>query len=122
MLREEVLDNEYLYRGVIELNWDWNNNRPSSATFKDSKGVSVDRGAFRKEEECINYLLSKKDFIAVCKVLTQDVRNLDAIVLYKEIPSNKYHSEIHDSVDRIQMRGKKPNKIRDKSKIVYKNC
>ncbi len=120
MLNEEISDREYLYRGVIELNWDFDNDRPSSATFKDSKGVSVDRDGERLESDCIKSLLNSKNFFAVCKVLTSEVRKLNALVLYKPVlPSNPYHSEIHDSEERVQMRGKKPNKIRDRSIVVF---
>lgn len=42
IIPEEIDDNEFLYRGVTTLNWDEENNRPSSATFKDSLGASVD--------------------------------------------------------------------------------
>jgi len=110
-------DNEYLYRGIIELNWDYENNPPSSATFKDSKGVSVDRDNHRPERECIDFIKSKKDFFAVCKVQTRKVIELQALVKYQPIQDNIYHSEIHDSQDRIQLRGSKPKKIRDESQI-----
>ena len=109
----------FLYRGIIELNWDFENNRPSSATYKDSKGVSVDRDNFRQEKECLDFLLSKKVFFAVCKVQTKEVRELNAITKYLPVDDNEFHSEIHDSEERIQMRGKKPKKIRDASEVVY---
>lgn len=114
-----ISDDEFLYRGVIELNWDYENNRPSSATFKDSKGVSVDRDNFRQEKDCVGFLISKRDFFAVCKVQTKKVLELNAITKYLPVSDNEFHSEIHDSNERIQMRGKKPKKIRDASKVVY---
>ena len=55
-----ISKDEFLYRGVIELNWDYHNNRPTSAVFKDTKGVSVDRDNFRQEIDCVDFLLSKK--------------------------------------------------------------
>ncbi|MEX2567938.1 MAG: hypothetical protein WD431_18470 [Cyclobacteriaceae bacterium] len=119
MLNEEVDDNEFLFRGVVDKNWDFENDRPTSATFKDSKGVSVDRDGGRTEKECINKINLVADFHAVCKVRTKDVRKLSAIVLYKPIDENKFHSEIHDSLERIQMRGKKPSRIREKSIVVF---
>ncbi len=114
-------DNEFLYRGIIEHNWDYENNRPSSATYKDSKGVSVDRDGQRGEKECVDYLNGKKNFFAVCKVKAQTVRELNAITKYLPIENiNPFHSEIHDSETRIQMRGSKPKKIRDASEVVFK--
>ncbi len=117
---ETIDDKEFLYRGIIELNWDYTNDRPSSATFKDSKGVSVDRDAQRSETECIDFLRNNKDFFAICKVQTDQVKELKAIVKYLPIDNNIFHSEIHDSEERIQMRGSKPKKIRDASEVVYK--
>ena len=31
-------EDEYLYRGILEVFWDFENDRPTSAIFKDSKG------------------------------------------------------------------------------------
>lgn len=119
-LEKTINENEFLYRGIIEINWDFNNNRPSSATFKDSKGVSVDRDANRIEKDCVSFLNSKKNFFAICKVKCKEVIEKSAIVKYLPVEDNIYHSEIHDSEDRIQMRGSKPKKIRDNSIVVYK--
>lgn len=115
-----IENEEYLYRGIIELNWDYENNRPSSATFKDSFGVSVDRDCGRLEGNCISYLNNKKDFFAICKVITEKVRELDAYVKYVPKEDNIYHSEIHDSEEKIQLKGSKPKKIRDNAIIVFK--
>lgn len=121
MLSEEIGGDEFLYRGIVIQNWDFENDRPSSATFKDSQGTSVDRSADRNDYECIEKLLQKRNFVAICKVLTKDVRDIEAVAIYKPELENIFHSEIHDSKERVQLRGKKPNKIRDKSKVVYKN-
>jgi len=117
---EEVLENEYLYRGVIELNWDFERQRVTSAAFKDSQGVSVDRQHTRSYRQCIDFLNRSTTFFAICKVQTKDVLELNALVKYLPIEGNPYHSEIHDSKERIQMRGAKPKRIREKSEIVYK--
>lgn len=114
-----IADDEYLYRGIIELNWDYENNRPSSSAFKDSKGVSVDRDYYRIEQDCIDFLRVKKDFFAISKVQTTKIRELNTIVKYLPVENNVYHSEIHDSEEQIQMRGSKPKKIRDASQVVF---
>lgn len=100
-LNSYIDDDEFLYRGVIDAFWDYENSRPSSAAFKDSKGVSVDRDGYRELEDCINFLKSKKDFIAICKVKTDKVRVLQAVVKHMPVDDNIYHSEIHDSEVRI---------------------
>lgn len=119
MLEQEVHDDEYLYRGVVKNNWDFLNGRPSSATYKDSLGVSVDRQGERNDNDSVLSLLDKKDFFAVCKVLTRDVRALDALVYYLPKNDNLYHSEIHGSVDDVRLKGKKPNRIREKSIVIF---
>lgn len=51
MLDDEVKDSERLYSAIkisIPHVWKKDVNRPSSAAFKDSKGVSVDREGERK--------------------------------------------------------------------------
>lgn len=121
MLETTVGDEEYLFRGIVPVNWDFDNDRPSSATFKDSLGVSVDRDGGRTDQDCIEKLIERKNFFAICKVLTKDVRDVGAIVKYAPInPQNLFHSEIHDSETSVQLKGKKPNRIRDCSFVVFK--
>lgn len=121
-LDQKIANEEYLYRGVIDLNWDFKNDRPSSAAFKDSKGVSVDRDGLREEKDCIRFSLGTKNFFAICKVETGAARSLNACVKYFPLPENIYHSEIHDSELRVRMRGSKPKKIRDRSIVVYRTA
>ncbi|NOX87314.1 MAG: hypothetical protein GXO86_15380 [Chlorobi bacterium] len=119
MLDDYIENNEYLYRGIVKQLWDFENNRPSSAIYKDSKGVSVDRDAGRSERDCVIFLLDKRDFFAVGKVLTKDVRILNAVVKYLPVEHNIYHSEIHDSDNNVRLRGRKPARIRDKTIIIH---
>lgn len=117
-LGKEIDNDEFLYRGIIEKFWDYSNNRPSSAAFKDSKGISVDRQGLRDEKLCVEKLIEKRNFFAVSKIKTEVVRNLNAIVIYLPVDNNLYHSEIHDSIDRVKLRGSKPKKLRDSSTTV----
>lgn len=120
VLNSTIANDEYLYRGIIEINWDFENNRPSSSTFKDSNGISVDRDNYRREIDCIDFLRNGKDFFGICKVQCKHVRELNAIAKYLPIEKNIYHSEIHDSEERIQLKGSKPKKIRDASLVVFR--
>jgi len=120
-LPEEIDNQEFLYRGIIEVNWDFKRNRPSSATFKDSNGVSVDRDGARDEIDCVRHLIEKRDFFGVCKVKAGKVREKGALLKYLPLEDNIFHSEIHDSEERKPMRGSKPKKIRDESIVVYKS-
>lgn len=116
---DEIYNDEFLYRGIIEKFWDYENNRATSAVFKDSFGVSVDRDFYRDEKECVKALLSKRDFFGVCKVLKSTVLEFNAIVKYKAKIDNIYHSEIHDSEERAQLKGKKPSHINKKAILVH---
>lgn len=119
MIPEIIEDIEYLYRGVVPQNWDSENKRPSSATFKDSSGTSVDRDAGRNMDECIKFLSKKKNFKAICRITAKDVRSVNAEAIYKPTKENKYHSEIHDSVVKVQLSSGKARKVRDLSDTVW---
>lgn len=111
---------EFLYRGVVESQWDGEHNRPSSATFKDSKGASVDRDALvRDATTCVNALLGSKPFKAICRVKEESVQVVGAITKYLPVPGNKYHCEIHDSEEKITLSGSKAKNLRDLSEVVY---
>lgn len=43
MLPTEILDSEILFKAIKPLEHFWKGGHPSSAAFKDSKGLSVDR-------------------------------------------------------------------------------
>lgn len=118
-LSPEFSDVENLFRGVTDKNWDYEENRPSSATFKDSKGASVDRDGGRTDEACTSALLLKRPYKAVVKLSVADVKSVGAILIYKPENDNIYHSEIHDSIERAQLRGSKPTKLREKSTVIH---
>ncbi len=118
-LPDIIDEKEFLYRGIIEKFWDYENNRPSSAIFKDSKGVSVDRDYNRSEKDCINSILANKDFFSICKIQQIEVNKINAITKYLPIKHNIYHSEIHNSNEQVQLKGSKPKKLRDKAIVVF---
>ena len=118
---EKFASNECLYRGLHPL-WIEDDNTVSSAAFKDSGGVSVDRDGGRSEQECIDRMLKALPQIAgVCRLTCDDVEACGAITLYRPVPDNIYHSEIHDSAEQVQIKSKsKAKKLSNKSQIVYK--
>jgi hypothetical protein len=122
MLNSHIKDEEYLYRRII-LNpnfWDFDNNKPTSAVFKDSNGVSVDRQSNRNDIEIID-TFRKYPIRAVVKIQTITCRSIETFPIYKPIEENIYHTEIHDSPDKIQISSSKAKKLRDNIEIVYKN-
>lgn len=103
MLNNQINDEEYLYRTIRPLKflWDFSRNRPSSAAFKDKAGLSVDRSADRNEEEIIESLNKRfPDSKAIVSISHQECKEIDVLVLYAPSKANKYHSEIHESVDK----------------------
>ena len=120
MLPSEIDSGEFLYRGVLENQWDQQKNRPSSAAYKDSCGVSVNRDALIRDlQSSINALLGIKPFKAVCRVMERKVRESGALTKYLPVPENVYHCEIHDSEEKISLSASKARKVRDSSEVVY---
>lgn len=113
--------NESLYRGLHPM-WIEDDNTVSSAAFKDSNGISVDREGERNEQECIDRLCETlPNIVGVCKLTCGDVADCDAIPKYLPLPDNEFHSEIHDSADQVQIKSKsKSRKLAGKSLIVFK--
>ena len=91
---------EKLYRAVyppemIEMFWK-KDGSISSAAFADPKGLSVDRGNYRCDDDVVKDM--KKRFTG--RIISLYVKNCDdagAVVRYLPSRSNKYHSEIHGS-------------------------
>ena len=118
---EKFASNECLFRGLHPM-WIEDDNTVSSAAFKDSAGVSVDRDGGRDEQDCVNRMVDALPQIAgVCKLTCGDVEDCEALAVYCPVPDNEYHSEIHDSAEQVQIKSKaKSRKLAGKSQIVFK--
>lgn len=117
MLDDDINDDEFLYRGLIPVFYQ---DRISSAAFKDSMGTSVDRDNLtRPESECVEELCKNDRFIGVCKIKSQQVREIGALPLYKYLEANPYHSEIHDSENVPQIKSSKARKLSRKAELVW---
>lgn len=93
-------ENELLYRAVYppEINqMFWKDEQHvSSAVFLDKKGVSVERGDNRSEEEVVEDM--KKSFIGrIISVTVRLCMEINTKVVYKPTKRSLYHSEIHGS-------------------------
>lgn len=111
---------EYLYRGIVAIHWDYTKNRPSSAVFKCPDGVSVNRDVkIHDITFCVNALLKTSSFKAICRVKNQDVIDVEAISKYLPVDGNDYHCEIHDSETKIRLTDSKQKKLRDRAEVVY---
>lgn len=66
----------------------------SSAAFADPKGLSVDRGNFRTDQEVV-LDMSKKFIGRIIYLYTKNCKDVGAILRYLPSSTNPYHSEIH---------------------------
>ena len=68
----------------------------SSAAFADAKGLSVNRGNFRPDEEVISEM--EKHFQGhILSLYVKNCFDIGAVVKYLPSKNNPYHSEIHGS-------------------------
>ncbi len=120
-MEDTIGKDEFLYRGIHEI---WitkeDNNRISSAAFKQASGCSVDRDGGRKKEDCISRLLGLKDFGAVCRIVNYEVSQSGAVSVYCPSKTNIYHTEIRDSPEKIEISSnKKLHYLVQHSEIVF---
>jgi len=66
----------------------------STAAFADAKGLSVDRGFGRKDEDAVAEM-RRKFTGCIVSVNAKQCWDVDAVVEYLPSKSNRYHSEIH---------------------------
>ena len=118
-LSPEIADDEFLYRGISNHQWDFQNNRITSAAFKDSLGVSVDRSGNRNNEACISRLLQTKPFYAIGRLLVSYVREKSLLVKYLPTEYNEYHSEIHHSLTRVELTTGQARALSQSATVVY---
>lgn len=110
---DEIADDEYLYRGVTANCYSSEHKRASSAAFKDSGGMSVDRDGGRDCDTCVSRLCSSgKSFVAVARFKASVPRKVGNLVLYKPIANiNPYHSEVHESDTVLKLTGSHAHNI-----------
>ena len=95
---------ETLYRAVKPAAMFWKEDDTiSSAALKDSHGASVDRLGDRSEMEAIDAMHEKRPESGIISVTCQDCQDVNAVVKYKPMDDNLYHSEIHSSNGKITL-------------------
>ncbi len=107
----EIQDNEILYRAIHPNFWNSEENRPTSALFKDDKGVSVDRDGNRTEELALESLLSSRDNYGAGKLNASEARSIDTFLKPDKIPGNEFHALIMDSESKISLTNGKAKKL-----------
>ena len=83
---------EKLYRAVLPLEMYWRSDGTiSSAAFHDKNGLSD----FRDDSDVVSDMKARGLSGGIIFVTAEDCSEIEAIVLYKPIENNQYHSEIH---------------------------
>lgn len=122
-MKEPIRSEEILYRAVKPKPVFWKEGgRVTSALFKDSKGVSVDRDGGRSTEEVISNFITKmgeENVVATAFLSAQECFDIDAVVLPKPIDGNEYHAEIHHSETQIELTKKQAKALADCCKLVF---
>lgn len=110
---------ETLYRMVNPKMWVTEENRISSALFKDKKGVSVDRDIERSQDEVIREFEGRgKELKGVVAIGVKECHSIPVLVSEDPIPENTYHALIVDSVEKIQLSKSKLKKIAEMCRLV----
>lgn len=107
----EIQDSEILYRAIHPSFWNYEEDRPTSALFKDKKGVSVDRDGERTEKEATTFLLNSRQYYGAGKLNAGQTRNVDTYLKPDKIPENDFHSLILESESKIQLSNGKAKKL-----------
>ena len=118
---ERFNEDEKLYRAVYppEINdmfWKRDGSL-SSAAFADPKGLSVDRGYYRRDEDVISIMRKRFTGKIVC-VYVGNCDEISAVVKYLPSSSNKYHSEIHGSESVILLSKSQRRHLAEKAAII----
>lgn len=116
--KSEIDNEELLYRAIPNKPnfWKDEENRPSSALFKDDKGVSVDRDGEREEPLVIVDVLKNRKGYGLGKIQAGIAQNQVGVYCKAdpfpaENPENQYHALIMESKDKISISNGKAKKL-----------
>lgn len=128
MLSEEISDDEVLFRAVPNDPdfWKHKEQRYSSAAFKQSGGTSVDRDGGRSKAEIINRFAERMPSYGLVSLTAQTCRRCNCHIISKPVkadPSkgieeNPYHAEIHDSENKVDVRGSKARRLSTQAETI----
>lgn len=105
MNENRIEDHEILYRVVKRSYPDaFINGKPSGALFIDSNGASVDRDGGRDEKTVVDSLKQRfrKEYKTSVYILAAQCREAGTFPVPNRT-KNKYHGEIHESKDEVEI-------------------
>lgn len=115
---EELRNDEVLYRAIHPVWLKPGHKKPTSAAFKQSTGVSVDRDGGREEQTIIDVFENRRPGFGLASITAEECRNLDTFPVPKPLPDNEYHAEIHNSETRVKLSPSKAKKLSEAVRIV----
>lgn len=121
MLSAGIDDKEILYRAIPKnpIMWKAEINRPSSAVFKDERGLSVDRDGGRNEQQVISDFDNRLPGRGLVSILTKTCREIGTKPIAKPLEDNIYHAEIHDENGSVKIKSRvKLRKLSKACKII----
>jgi hypothetical protein len=122
MIPSEIADEEYLYRRIKNHPnfWKPELNRHTSAVFKQSNGLSVDRNHKRTDSEVIE-VYKDADIKGLLKLECQFCRSIPTFPIYKAEDFNEFHCEIHNSEIVIDLSNKQYKELSEAAIPVWIN-
>lgn len=127
MMNPEISSEEKLFRNVITHPdfWKKAEGKPSSAVFKDSNGVSVDRDGGRDREAIVSSFQEKfgNENIKAIVLVKADfcIEEVNTHLLYSPVEDNPYHAEIYGSPQLNPLTKGQARKLANNCTIVHLN-
>lgn len=122
----KIEDHELLYRVSRKSNPDcWENQKPMPAFFIDSNGASIDRDGSRPEKDIENKFRKRfkrnDEFGGLIRIRAITCRDIETVPRAIHNKNNKYHGEIHNSENEVEIDFLKALQLADMCDIVCYN-
>lgn len=122
----KVQAEETLYRAIKRSKPDWldDNNKPTSAMYKDIDGNSVDREGNRILEDVIKFMKTvtfPNRLKGIVKISAGDCINIGAVVEEAPTRDNPFHANIFLNTEDEKLVSLRALMLADQSEVVYMN-
>jgi hypothetical protein len=107
-MNEEIDPEESLFRAVNPKVLE--KGKITSALFKDSKGVSVNRSN-EDSERSLGLLIERLGCKEIAELKVADCLKVEVYIKYCPLRGNPFHTEIHNSIDKVTLSQGKARKL-----------
>jgi hypothetical protein len=107
-MNEEIAPDESLFRAVNPKLLQ--NNEITSALFKDAKGVSVNRSN-EDAKRSFEILIERLGCEEIAELSVEECLKIEVYIKYCPIDGNPFHTEIHNSIDKVKLSSGKAKKL-----------